>query len=60
MILPLQLLEEPATLPEQPELPLLEELPADPKIIKRKRKLYHLVTLLLLRLTFMNAVADKN
>ena len=38
MILPLQLLEEPATLPEQPELPLLEELPADPKIIKKKKK----------------------
>ena len=36
VILPLQLLEEPATLPEQPELPLLEELPADPKIIKKK------------------------
>ena len=32
VILPLQLLEE----PEQPELPLLEELPADPKIIKKK------------------------
>ena len=51
MILPLQLLEE----PEQPELPLLEELPADPKIIKKKTSGNSAV-----RLTFMNAVADKN
>ena len=57
VILPLQLLEEPATLPEQPELPLLEELPDDPKISKKK-------TLSsgnsVVRLAFMNAVADKN
>ena len=56
MILPLQLLEEPATLPEQPELPLLE-LPADPKIIKKKTLSSGNSAV---RLTFMNAVADKN
>ena len=57
VILPLQLLEEPATLPEQPELPLLEELPADPKIIKKKTLSSGNSAV---RLTFMNAVADKN
>jgi hypothetical protein len=44
-------------LPEQPELPLLEELPADPKIIKKKTLSSGNSAV---RLTFMNAVADKN